>query len=62
MVQISDKNGLDKNREIWALSDQGSWCTFRGPILFLSNCVSLIMTTDLYIEAVITTENHPDSL
>ena len=31
MVRISDKNGLDKNREIWALSDQGSWCTYRGP-------------------------------
>ena len=22
------QNGLDKNREIWALSDQESWCPF----------------------------------
>ena len=35
MVRISDENGLDKNREIWALSDQGSWCTFRGPFFAL---------------------------
>ena len=30
------ENGLNKNREIWAVSDQAFWCTFRGPAVSYS--------------------------